>query len=217
MLSRLQYLVEGFFESSAVLFHNAGLSPNLTTVVGFVLTVAAGMLYYGGLSSTWTWLVAWVLLLTSGYFDALDGAMARRFKLVSRTGGVLDSVLDRIGEMILYSAIAIGGLVDFRICLWALGASLMVSYVRARVEVEGVRLKGVGVAERPERLLILLVSTILNPVYGTLVWGTLLIAILASATVVERVYAASRYLSVGAMSAGQSRLSLAERTFETPK
>ena len=100
MLSRLQYLVEGFFESSAVLFRNAGLSPNLTTLVGFGLTVAAGLLYYGGLSSTSTWLVAWVLLLAASYFDAVDGAMARRFKLVSRTGGVLDSVLDRIGEMI---------------------------------------------------------------------------------------------------------------------
>jgi archaetidylinositol phosphate synthase len=216
MLSRLQYLVEGFFESSAVAFHKAGFSPNLTTIVGFVLTVAVGVMYYAGLPSMSTWLVAWVLLLVASYFDALDGAMARRFRLVSRAGGVLDSVLDRIGEIVLYSAIGLGGLVDLRICLWALGASLMVSYVRARVEVEGVKLKGVGIAERPERLLILLVSTILNPFLGVLTWGVLLIALLASVTVVERVYAANRYLSIGEMNP-QNRLSSAERTLETPK
>ena len=217
MLSKLQYLVEGFFESSAGIFSRVGLSPNLTTLIGFALTFLTSLFYYGGLSSALTWFAAWFLLMVAGFFDALDGAMARRFRQVSRTGGILDSVLDRIGEMALYSAIGLGGLVDFRICLWALCAALMVSYVRARVEVEGVKLKGVGIAERPERLLILLVSTILNPVYGVLAWGVLLIAVLASITVGERVYAASRYLSLGATSPGQSRLSLAERTLETPK
>ncbi len=217
MLSRLQYLVEGLFESSAVLFHNAGFTPNGATSVGFVLTLAAALFYYGGISTTSTWLFAWVLLLVASYFDALDGAMARRFQLVSRTGGILDSVLDRIGEIILYSVIGLGGLVDFWICLWALSASLMVSYVRARVEVEGVKLKGVGIAERPERLLILLVSTILNPFYQVLMWGVLLIAVLASVTVVERVYAASKYLSLSGRRADQNRLSAAERTLETPK
>src|SRR5262245_7713253 len=157
MLSRIQYLVEGFFESSATIFHKAGFTPNVATSVGFVLTLASGFFYSEGLSSGAGWLAAWSLLLIASYFDALDGAMARRFQLVSKTGGILDSVLDRIGEIVLYSTIALSGLVDLRICLWTLGASLMVSYVRARVEVEGVKMKGVGIAERPERLLILLV------------------------------------------------------------
>ncbi len=136
-------------------------------------------------------------LLVSGYFDALDGAMARRFFQVSKVGGVLDSVLDRIGEIALYSGLAFGGAVDFRIALWALSAALMVSYIRARVEVEGRTLKGVGLAERPERLLILLVSTILFPLYrNSLVWGVGLVALLASFTVAERLYRAVRVLSV---------------------
>src|SRR5215467_653051 len=217
MLSRLQYLVEGFFESSATIFHKAGFTPNVTTSIGFILTLGSGFFYYEGLASGLEWFGAWFLLLVSSYFDALDGAMARRFRLVSKTGGILDSVLDRIGEMVLYASIGLSGLVDVRICLWALGASLMVSYVRARVEVEGVKMKGIGIAERPERLLILLVSTILNPFYGLLSWGLLLIAALASVTVVERVSAAARSLSSSTISAGQNRLSSAERTLETPK
>lgn len=195
MLSRLQYLVEGLFESSAAVFRRVGLTPNLITSSGFVLTLIVSLLYSHGIGSLSTWLAASALLVVAGYFDALDGAMARRFLQVSRIGGILDSVLDRIGEMALYSGIALGGLVDFRICLWALCASLMVSYVRARVEAEGVKLKGVGIAERPERLLILLVSTLLFPLNeGFLVWGVGLVAVLSSITVAERVYKANCFL-----------------------
>ena len=217
MLSRLQYLVEDFFESSATIFYRARFTPNITTSIGFILIVGSAFFYFEKLSLVSGWLAAWILLIVASYFDAIDGAMARRFQMVSRTGGVLDSVLDRVGEMVLYSSIALSGLVDLRICLWVLGASLMVSYVRARLEVEGVKMKGVGIAERPERLLILLVSTILNAFYGLLSWGMLLIAILASTTVIQRVFAASKSLSVKTLSVGQRRLSSAERTLETPK
>ena len=143
------------------------------------------------------WFAAVVSLVLSGYFDALDGAMARRFRLVTQTGGVLDSILDRIGEISIYSGLAVGGLVDFRLALWALSAALMVSYVRARDEIEGVTMKGVGIAERPERLLVLLVATILAPISknDALGWGMGLIAVLASATVLERVYVVTRRLS----------------------
>jgi archaetidylinositol phosphate synthase len=72
----------------------------------------------------------------------------------------------------------------------------MVSYVRARVSVEGVTLKGVGIAERPERLLILIVATLLWPLSSTiLAGGVLLIAVLSSITVITRVARASVVLS----------------------
>src|SRR3989442_14820715 len=86
---------------------------------------------FRSLSAVSGWLAAWILLMVAGYFEAIDGAMARRFQMVSRAGGFLDSVLDRVGGMGLYSSIALSGLVDLRICLCGLGASVMVSDVRA--------------------------------------------------------------------------------------
>jgi archaetidylinositol phosphate synthase len=72
----------------------------------------------------------------------------------------------------------------------------MVSYVRARVSAEGVTLKGIGIAERPERILILAVATLLWPLsHGFLFWGVLLIAVLSSITFLDRVYRASRALA----------------------
>src|SRR5205807_8816488 len=92
-------------------------------------------------------------------------------------------------DIALYSSLFIGGLVPGWLWLWALSASLMVSYIRARVDVEGVKLKGVGLAERPERLLILIFATIFA-VFSSLSLEARvgLIALLSSVTIVERLY-----------------------------
>jgi archaetidylinositol phosphate synthase len=195
MLSRIQFLVEGFFQSSSKLFHRAGLSPNSLTILGFLLSLAAGVLYWGGLSG-WEWIGVILVLVVGSFFDAVDGAMARKYAKVSKFGGVLDSVLDRIGEIALYAGLIAGSLVQPWIGVWALSAALMVSYVRARVSVEGVTLKGVGIAERPERLLILIVATLFWTVsHPILAAGVLLVAVLSSITLTTRVYRASRILS----------------------
>ncbi len=135
-------------------------------------------------------------LIIGAYFDAVDGAMARRYHQISKMGGILDSVLDRVGEIALYAGLFIGGLVPGWLSLWALSASLMVSYVRARVDVEGVKLKGIGLAERPERLLILLIATIFAVFNSmSLEFGVGLVALLSSVTIVERLYRTRTVLS----------------------
>jgi archaetidylinositol phosphate synthase len=191
MLSKLQFLVEDFFQSSSRLFHRAGLSPNSLTILGFLLSLATATLYWGGLSS-WEWIGAILLLVIASFLDAVDGAMARKYAEVSKFGGILDSVFDRIAEIALYAGLMAGSLVQPWIGVWTMSAAVMVSYVRARVSVEGVTLKGVGIAERPERMLILIMATLLWPLSSSiLAGGVLLIAVLSSITVVSRVYRAS--------------------------
>jgi archaetidylinositol phosphate synthase len=189
MLSKIQYLLEGHFQKAAGAFNKTGLTPNSITAVGFLFTLIASLLYSTGLGTIWLVSGAALALLIGAYFDAIDGAMARRYHQISKMGGILDSVLDRVGEISLYTGLFIGSLVPGWLSLWALSASLMVSYVRARVDVEGVKLKSVGLAERPERLLILIIATILvvlNP--ASLVLGVSLVALLSTVTIVERLY-----------------------------
>src|SRR6266581_373106 len=189
MLSKIQYLVEGHFQRAAGAFNRAGFTPNSVTGIGFLLTLVASLLYSTGLGTAWIVSVTVLALLVGSYFDAVDGAIARRYHKISKMGGILDSVLDRVGETALYTGLAIGGLVPGWLSLWALSASLMVSYVRARGDVEGVKLKGVGLAERPERLLILLISTILAAFSSfSLEFGVSFIALLSTVTIVERLY-----------------------------
>ena len=189
MLSKIQYLVEGHFQRAAGALNKTGFTPNSVTSIGFLLTLVASLLYSSGLGTVWLVWGTVLALLIGAYFDAIDGAMARRYHQISKMGGILDSVLDRIGEIALYIGLFVGGLVPGWLSLWALSASLMVSYVRARVDVEGVKLKGVGLAERPERLLILLIATILAA-FNTLSleFGVGLVALLSTVTIVERLY-----------------------------
>ena len=196
MLSKMQHLVEGHFQRAAGAFKKAGFTPNSVTGVGFLLTLVASLFYSTGLGTEWLISGAILAIIVGAYFDAVDGAMARRFHQTSKMGGILDSVLDRVGEMALYAGLAIGSLVPGWLSLWALSASLMVSYVRARVDVEGVKLKGVGLAERPERLLILLIATILVAFNSwSLGLGIGLVALLSTVTVVERLYRTRAVLS----------------------
>src|SRR3989454_12049607 len=196
MLSKIQYLVEGHFQRAAGVFNKVGLAPNSVTGVGFLLTLVASLFYSTGFGSVWLVSGAVLVLLVGAYFDAVDGAMARRYHQISKMGGILDSVLNRVGEITLYAGLLAGGLVPGWLSLWALSASLMVSYVRARVDVEGVKLKGVGLAERPERLLILLLATIFVALNSlSLEFGVSLIALSSTVTIVERLYRARVVLS----------------------
>ncbi len=110
------------------------------------------------------------MLLTSGAFDLLDGAVARATGRVTRFGALLDSVVDRVSE----AAILLGLLVFYlsrppsfdsdlgaSLVFIALAGSVMVSYVRARAEGLGVECN-LGVMTRPERVVTLGVGLVVG-------------------------------------------------------
>jgi CDP-diacylglycerol--glycerol-3-phosphate 3-phosphatidyltransferase len=145
----------------------AGISPNALTVGGFVGT-SAGALAAAG---QW-WLLAGILVLAFGIFDLFDGAVARATGRVSKFGAFLDSTLDRTGENLALAGVAFGasraggpGDLAVPLALLALTFASVVTYTRARAEAVG--LKGdIGIAPRPERLVVLSVGLILAGVFG---------------------------------------------------
>jgi archaetidylinositol phosphate synthase len=150
----------------------------------------AGFILVFGVSDELTYVVAPCLILVSGFFDAIDGSLARLYGSVTKFGGVLDSTIDRFGEILVLSSIVIVGLSDAFWGLAAIACSTMVSYVRARVEVEGVKMSGVGFAERPERMLILAAGLFLRSTEC----GVILVAIFSGITVAQRILYAYRHL-----------------------
>jgi archaetidylinositol phosphate synthase len=164
-----------------------GFTPNMLTVIGFIFAVMAGILFYMKINWMFTYIMAPFLILLSGLMDALDGPLARLGK-ASKFGGILDSTFDRLGEILIFSGIILGELASPFWGIIAISFSLMVSYVRARVEVENVKMESVGIAERPERMLILIISSFL----GLIEYGVALIAILTVITFVQRIVHAYR-------------------------
>jgi archaetidylinositol phosphate synthase len=151
--------------------------------MSFLCSLAAALAFVVMTEHSLKGATAGSLLLLSGLLDATDGTMARLYGEASHFGAFLDSVLDRISEIVVYWSLVYSGLVDWAIGLAALSASLMVSYARARAEHLGSQMKGVGIAERPERLLILIVAAFVSQLNV----GVLLIALLSAITVVQRI------------------------------
>jgi archaetidylinositol phosphate synthase len=190
LLSTLKQKFGFFLNSSALALSRVGLTPNSSTVLGLAFAAIAGLVFFLCVSDVWTFVVAPFLVLISGFFDAVDGALARLHG-ETRFGGVLDSTFDRFAEIFILSGIVLGGLASPLWGVASISASLMVSYVRARVEVEGLKMSGIGFAERPERLLILVTASFLRSIE----YGIIVIVILSIVTVIHRILYAYRHLN----------------------
>lgn len=111
------------------------ITPDMITYIGLLAHVYIAWLIAMG-SLTW----AGILLIIFGLFDAVDGALARIQGSTSKKGMLLDSVTDRLKEVMLYAGIAYITVVngDAFYTVWvvaACGVSLLVSYINAWGEV----------------------------------------------------------------------------------
>jgi archaetidylinositol phosphate synthase len=118
----------------------------------------------------------------------LDGVLARLYGEITVFGGFLDSLLDRYADALVLSGIVFGGFCDVSWGLIAIIGALLVSYARARAEAAGVKMESIGLAERPERILILITASLVTLAWlEALRWGIILLAFLTNATVLQRV------------------------------
>ena len=178
-----------WIENEAKILHSFGFSPNRVTVLGLLLSLSSAGFYLSWRTSPVFLPCAGLLLLFSGLFDALDGALARRFGSATAFGGFLDSLLDRYSDAAVLSALILGGLCDPVWGLLSLTGSLLVSYSRARAEMEGVKMASVGFAERAERMLLVAFLSLISPLWGdSLWWGTVALALVTHGTVAQRAF-----------------------------
>ncbi len=134
------------------------VSPNTLTTIGTLCTCAAGVAFATGHIRT-----GGVILGVTAVFDFADGAVARRTNRSTAFGAFYDSTLDRIADGFLF-----GGLIFFfaadawhrslpmvAVGLMGMLATFVISYARSRAETLGIEMKGVGMMERAERIVLL--------------------------------------------------------------
>lgn len=172
-------------------FGSLGLSPTYWSMIAFAFAILSSIFF--GLSNFLSeqgivfpsQIIASIMLLISGFFDIVDGSVARVSKRSTVRGAFLDSNFDKISEALIFIGIAIGGLSSPILAMIALSTSILVSYLRARAESLGIELKGVGIGERAERLLILSICGFI-PISGSIQWGIIIIIILSSFSFIQR-------------------------------
>jgi len=145
----------------------------LIIALGGAALIAAGRLQLGA-----------GIVVVGSAIDALDGAVARARGSVSARGALLDSVTDRVEETAMWTGLALA-VSDtpawVALCTASLGGSLLISYLRAKVETGGVDGRG-GIMGRAERL-ILFGTGILSGLIGPMLWA---MVALVWITVVQR-------------------------------
>ena len=189
LLNKLRATLDSAFLLTGRGFSKLGVTPTGWTFVGLSFALLSA-LAYGNRGSPWQPL-AGLLVLASGFFDIVDGAVARATGRMTKRGAFLDSTLDRLGEVAIYLGIMVGGHSSPEWVLLAITFSLLVSYTRARGESLGIKLSGVGIGERSERLLILAVLSLV----GLASYGVLLVAVVAILTFLQRTSTAWMNLS----------------------
>ncbi len=195
MLTKIKRKIQSALKTEAKIANRIGLTPNHLSIAGVILGIISGASYWlaginilDPLRGRTYLLMAVGFLMGSGFFDALDGALARLYKKTSTRGGFLDSLLDRYVDAAVYSGIMLGGLCDPLWGLLALIGSLLTSYARARSEAEDIPMESVGIFERAERIITIAAASLLNLVWkDALRWGILLLALATNITVLQRV------------------------------
>lgn len=183
------------------------INPNFLTLMGLVVNTYAAFLfgYANGENQRRMFLYAGLVIIGSGFFDLVDGRVARASNQVSLFGGFFDSVVDRYSDASLFFGLLVfyaRGNRFFYVVLTALVmiSSIMVSYARARAE-SLIGTCRVGFMERPERLVLLIIGALFN-VMAPVLW---VIAVLSTITVIHRiVYTWQRTKAIEAPATGQA-------------
>jgi len=169
----------------------ARFSPDVLTITGLALNGVACALFAfaGGGDYVRPDLLrlGGVVALVGSIFDMLDGRVARLRGRETKFGAYLDSTMDRYSDMVLYMGLLILyarlDRTPTMVLVWvAAFGSFMTSYARARAESLIPRCT-VGLLERPERLVLLIVGALTNRMVAVL-W---MIAVLSNVTAVQRV------------------------------
>jgi CDP-diacylglycerol---glycerol-3-phosphate 3-phosphatidyltransferase len=183
------------------------INPNVLTLMGLAVNTYAAFLfgYANGENQRRMFFYAGLVIIASGFFDLVDGRVARASNQVTRFGGFFDSVVDRYSDASLFFGLLVfyaRGNRFFYVVLTALVmiSAIMVSYARARAE-SLIGTCRVGFLERPERLVLLIIGALFN-VMAPVLW---VIAVLSTITVVHRiVYTWQRTREMEASPAGRA-------------
>ncbi len=197
-----------------------GLTPNLLTGLSLIVALYDCWLYANG-----DLLLGTVFIIVTAFVDVFDGAVARATGQTSRFGAVFDHTIDRFAEALFILGIILGNFASWFVGGFALFSMLMASFVRGKAEsVGGLKKCTVGIAERQEKLALIVLGGFLTWLFPTFTLLTylpwlptpsfvsynamslllLLVGLLSLITVVQRL-AYTREMTQGVDAADQNR------------
>ncbi|MDN5357141.1 MAG: archaetidylinositol phosphate synthase [Candidatus Methanomethylophilaceae archaeon] len=177
------------------------VNPNYISWAGLLLALAAGIMLYYSWHYEYLLLVGALVVIVSGYFDALDGKVAKLAGKASRRGDYLDHVFDRYADVLMIGGVAVSGWCDPYLGLLALVGVLLTSYMGTQAQAIGAPRLYSGLLGRADRVVLSTLFPIIQFVmlragYGIIGIGTfsvtwmeimiLYFAVMGNATAIQR-------------------------------
>jgi CDP-diacylglycerol--glycerol-3-phosphate 3-phosphatidyltransferase len=183
LLSNLKPYTDKIIEPISNYIGKYNVSPNTITLFGLLISLISAYFYGKG-----SFITGAIFLALSGLCDLIDGNLARIRGKATDFGAFLDSTVDRLSDSVVYLGISIYffEIKDKKMLLLSIVAlivSYTISYTRARAECIITDCK-VGILERAERTLILIIFSIINKLH----LGLYLIVTFGAITVIQRIY-----------------------------
>jgi len=181
------------------------VNPNVLTWISLLFAVIAGLFFYFSKPSTesgnFYLYFAALFVFLNGFFDALDGKVAKLTGKASAQGDFLDHALDRYADVLMVGGLALSIWCDLRIGFLAIVGMLLTSYMGTQAQAVGCKRNYSGLLGRADRLVLLMFAPVLQHIllnfYGIdLIYGfTLLECVLIYFAVVGNLTAIQRFLS----------------------
>jgi len=187
MLTKLRRFLDTYTRKIGYAVAHIIPSPNIITILGLLFAIIFLSLIL--ISTNYTYVIAIIFYILSISMDVLDGAVAKATGKSSKVGAFLDSTIDRITDAIYILALYYILDLNLIILFLLLFGCLMISYIRAKAESIGLKMEGIGIAERGDRLiliLLILLTSIFSKMSALIL--TLVLLVLVLITIVQRIY-----------------------------
>jgi archaetidylinositol phosphate synthase len=138
------------------------MSANTVTYIALLLSVLAAFAIFYSPQNTWLLLVAALLVMLSGLFDALDGKVAKLTATASKRGDFLDHVADRYADIFMIGAVAVSAWCNIYLGILALIGVLMTSYMGTQAQALGIGRMYAGLLGRADRIVLMFIIPIIQ-------------------------------------------------------
>ena len=185
------------------------LSADTITWLALLFAVISGLFFYISTPENELFLnyllFASLFIFLNGFFDALDGKIAKMNKTASLRGDFLDHALDRYADVFIVGGIAISSWCDLRIGFYAIIGMLLTSYMGTQSQAIGFKRMYAGLLGRADRITVLIFAPIIQHIlidfgiidiyfdFNLIEWAMIYLAVIGNFTALQRFYQTLTY------------------------
>ena len=151
------------------------VNPNMVSWAGLLLALLCGVIFYFSADRDWLLIVGAVMVLVSGYFDALDGKIAKLAGKAGRKGDYLDHVFDRYADVFMIGGVAFSAWCNPYLGMLALIGVLLTSYMGTQAQAIGAPRLYAGLLGRADRVVLSTLFPIIQFVMSAIGFGSFMV------------------------------------------